>query len=162
MLSLLRRYGVSVAAVIGSILLSASLPTISPASDLFIILSAILFSAWYGGLGPGVFSTLVGALGIAHLMEPQGSIAIASAEEVLRLILFVVTSLAVVFFTSSRKAALGRLSRANEGLIQLTARLNTVREEEQTRLARELHDQLGGLLALIKIYVTSVKRTIKG
>jgi signal transduction histidine kinase len=161
MLSLLRRYGVSVAAVIGSILLTASLPTVSPASSIFIILSAILFSAWYGGLGPGIFSTLVGAVGIAHLMEPRGSIAIDSAEEVLRLILFVVTSLAVVFFASSRKDALIRLARANEGLTQLTARMNTVREEEQARLARELHDQLGGLLALIKIYVTSVKRTIK-
>jgi K+-sensing histidine kinase KdpD len=118
MLSLLRRYGVSVAAVIGSILLTALLPTVSPASSIFIILSAILFSAWYGGLGPGIFSTLVGAVGIAHLMEPRGSIAIDSAEEVLRLILFVVTSLAVVFFASSRKDALIRLARVNEGLTQ--------------------------------------------
>ena len=162
MLSVLRRYGVAGAGAIGSILLAASLPTLSPTSSLFIILSAILFSAWYGGLGPGVFTTLVGALGIAYyLMEPRGSIAIASADEVLRLILFVVTSLAMVFFASSRQVALRRLARANEELTRLTARMNIVREEEQASLARELHDQLGGLLALLKIYVTFVKRTIK-
>jgi signal transduction histidine kinase len=162
MLSVLRRYGVSVAAVIGSILISSYLPTHSPTSSLFVILSAILFSAWYGGSGPGIFTTLVGALGIAYyLMEPRGSIAIDSADEVLRLILFVVTSLAVVFFTVSRRVVQGRLAQANEELTRLTARMNIVREEEQARLARELHDQLGGLLALIKIYVSSARRKIK-
>jgi signal transduction histidine kinase len=161
MLSVLRRYGVSVVAVMGSILIAASLPTRSHASSLFIILSTIMFSAWYGGLGPGVFTTLVGALGIAYyLMEPRNSIAIDSADEVLRLILFVVTSLAVVFFASGRRVVQGRLAQANEELTRLTARVNIVREEERAKLAREIHDQLGSLLSLIKIYVSSVKRPV--
>ena len=161
-LSVLRRYGVSLAVVIGSILINPYLATRFHSSGLFIILAAILFTAWYGGIGPGVFTTLVGALGIAyHLMEPRGSIAINSADDVLRLILFVIISLAVVFFTWSREIALSRLAEANKGLSRLTERLNKIREEEQARLARDLHDQLGGLLVLLKIYVVSVKRMVK-
>jgi two-component system, NarL family, sensor histidine kinase UhpB len=161
-LPVLGRYGVSLAVVIGSILINPYLTTRFDASGLFIILAAILFSAWYGGLGPGLFTTSVGTLGIAyHLMEPRGSIAIDSADQVLRLILFVVTSLVVVFFASSRQAALRRLAQANEGLSRLTERLNIVREEERARLSSEIHDQLGGLLVLLKIYVVAVKRKIK-
>ena len=159
--SFLRRYGVSVASVIGSILISSYLSTLSHASGLFVILAAILFSAWYGGLGPGLFSTFVATLGIAYLMEPRGSIAIDSPDEVLRLILFVITSLAGVFFASRRQAAQRRLVRAHEELTRLTGRMNTVREEEQDRLARELHDQLGGMLTLLKLDVASVQRRIK-
>ena len=159
--SFLRRYGVSVASVIGSILISSYLSTLSTASGLFVILAAILFSAWYGGLGPGLFSTFVATLGIAYLMEPRGSIAIDSPDEVLRLILFVITSLAGVFFASRRQAAQRRLVRAHEELTRLTGRMNTVREEEQARLARELHDQLGGMLTLLKLDVASVQRRIK-
>lgn len=161
-LSLLHRYGVSVAVVIVSILITGLLPTLSSASSLFLILSAIMFSAWYGGLGPGVFVTFLGTLGIAYyFMEPRDSIRVDSADEVLRLCLFVATSLAVVFFVSSRHVAQSRLAQANEGLIGLTARMNLVREEERASLAREIHDQLGGLLALLKIDVASVKRKIK-
>jgi signal transduction histidine kinase len=160
--SFLRRYGVSVAVVIGSILLSAILPILSHSSTLFIILSAILFSAWYGGVGPGLVATFVAALSVAdYLMEPRGSLAISSPDEVLRLNLFVVTALVGVYFASSRQVAQRRLARAHEELTRLTARTNQVREEDRARFAREIRDQLGGSLALLKFDVASLTRKIK-
>lgn len=50
----MRRYCVSIAVVVLSIILTAYLPALSQASSLFTILGAILFSAWYGGLGLGL------------------------------------------------------------------------------------------------------------
>jgi signal transduction histidine kinase len=159
--SFLRRYGVSVGVVIASILLAAVLPTHTQSSSLFIILSAILFGAWYGGKGAGLAATFVAAFGIAgHLMEPRGSIAISSPDEVLRLNLFVVTAIVGVYFASSRQVAQTRLAQANKELTRLAERMNVVREEERARLAREIHDQLGGMLVLLKIDVASVKRKI--
>jgi hypothetical protein len=76
MTSFLRRYGVSVAVVIASILLVAVLPTHSQSSSLFIILAAILFGAWYGGVGLGLPPPSSRLLGLLNLMEPRGSIAI--------------------------------------------------------------------------------------
>ena len=160
--SLLRRYGVSVAVVIVSILFGAYLPALSPASFLFILLPAIFFSTWYGGLGPGVFATFVGTSCVSYyLMAPQHSFVIDAPEEVLRLSLFVAISLVMVFLLSRYQVAQRRVVRVHEDLIRLTTRMNMVREEEQAKLARELHDQLGGLLALLKIDVSIVKRDIK-
>lgn len=43
---------------------------------------------------------------------------------------------------------------------QLAARLNTVREQEQKRIAREVHDELGQLLTALKMDVWWMKRRI--
>lgn len=45
---------------------------------------------------------------------------------------------------------------------QLTARLNTVREEEQKRIAREVHDELGQLLTALKMDVWWMNRQLDG
>ena len=161
-LSLFRRYGISAAVLVVSFFITGTLPALSEASSLFTILGAILFSTWYGGLGPGLFSTLLSTLGIAfHLMEPRNSLFIASQDEVLRLFLFVVISLAVVFFASSRQVIQARLARSNEELGRLTARLQTVRENERTKLARDIHDELGGTLSILKLDVAAMHRHIK-
>jgi signal transduction histidine kinase len=54
-----------------------------------------------------------------------------------------------------RKRAEGELSRSFEQLHALTARLQSVREEERARVAREVHDELGQALTAIKIDLAS-------
>src|SRR2546425_3277779 len=50
-----------------------------------------------------------------------------------------------------RKRAEGALARSRAQLRRLTARLEAVREEERTRIAREIHDQLGQALTALKM-----------
>ena len=45
---------------------------------------------------------------------------------------------------------------------ELARHLQTVREDERSRLARELHDELGGLLTAAKLDVARVKSRLKG
>jgi signal transduction histidine kinase len=47
-------------------------------------------------------------------------------------------------------------------LTELARHLQTVREDERSRLARELHDELGGLLTAAKLDVARVKSRLKG
>src|SRR2546426_2748623 len=56
-------YGVAIGAS-GLALVASSLlePVLDP-SNLPLLLGAIMLSAWYGGLGPGVLATALGALG---------------------------------------------------------------------------------------------------
>ena len=60
---------------------------------------------------------------------------------------------AVVTFRdiTERKRSEERLKKSHEQLRDLTAHLETVREEERTRVAREIHDELGSALTCLKM-----------
>jgi PAS domain S-box-containing protein len=47
--------------------------------------------------------------------------------------------------------ALAELARSNERLRRLSAHLQSVREDERTRIAREIHDELGSVLVALKL-----------
>ncbi|HJQ23666.1 MAG TPA: PAS domain S-box protein [Blastocatellia bacterium] len=51
---------------------------------------------------------------------------------------------------TERVRAEEQLKRSNEELRALSARLHSVREEESTRIAREIHDELGAALSSLK------------
>lgn len=52
---------------------------------------------------------------------------------------------------SARQRVQVRLARSHEELRQLTAALQTIREQERTHIARELHDDLGQMLAALRM-----------
>lgn len=66
---------------------------------------------------------------------------------------------AVLADVTEQKRAKQELHRSFQQLHALTARLQSVREEERTRLARELHDQLGQALTAIRIDLAALKTT---
>lgn len=57
-----------------------------------------------------------------------------------------------------RKQSEEKLLRSREQLRELTRHLEAVREEEQQRLSRELHDELGQTLTALKIDVSWLKK----
>jgi PAS domain S-box-containing protein len=63
---------------------------------------------------------------------------------------------------TERKAAIEALSRSEEQLRALAARLQQAREDEALRIARELHDQLGRCLTAIKMDVAGIERGLTG
>jgi PAS domain S-box-containing protein len=61
-----------------------------------------------------------------------------------------------------RKQAEDALRRSFDELRALTARLQSAREEERTRVAREIHDELGQALTAIKIDLAALIRELPG
>ncbi len=53
--------------------------------------------------------------------------------------------------------ALAEVARTNERLRRLSAHLQSVREDERTRIAREIHDELGSVLVALKLDVGWLK-----
>jgi PAS domain S-box-containing protein len=53
-----------------------------------------------------------------------------------------------------------KLSKALDQLRELSAYLDTVREEERTRIAREIHDELGSMLVALKMDVNWIGRRV--
>lgn len=59
-----------------------------------------------------------------------------------------------------RKRAEESVLQSREQLRALTGRLQSLREEERTRLSREIHDHLGQLLTALKLDLKSVERRV--
>ena len=59
---------------------------------------------------------------------------------------------------SERRQVQEKLTRSHDQLRQLSAALQTIREEERTHIARELHDDLGQLLASLRMDLTLLQR----
>jgi len=72
----------------------------------------------------------------------------------------VVERYGVVMDVTHRKRAEENLQHAFEQLRALAARLENVREEERTRVAREIHDQLGQALTAIKMDLSALSREL--
>ncbi len=58
---------------------------------------------------------------------------------------------------SERERVQRKLARSHDQLRQLSAALQTIREEERTHIARELHDDLGQLLASLRMDLTLLR-----
>jgi len=61
---------------------------------------------------------------------------------------------------TERKRAEEHLRRSGEQLRALATKLQSIREEEKSRIARDLHDELGQALAALKIHLRSLESAI--
>jgi PAS domain S-box-containing protein len=60
---------------------------------------------------------------------------------------------------SDRQRVQEKLTRSHDQLRQLSAALQTIREEERTHIARELHDDLGQMLASLRMDLTLLQQS---
>ncbi|KER70651.1 PAS domain S-box protein [Burkholderia aenigmatica] len=63
---------------------------------------------------------------------------------------------------TERQRAENALKQSREELRELSANLQNVREEEKTRIARELHDDLGQQLTALKMDLSVVEQQLRG
>jgi PAS domain S-box-containing protein len=61
---------------------------------------------------------------------------------------------------SERTRVQEKLTRSHDQLRQLSAALQTIREEERTHIARELHDDLGQILASLRMDLTLLQQAV--
>ena len=134
---------------------------------------AIIFTAWYGEVGPSVVAVVLGFLATAFFFAyPRGSLAIEGLDAQVGTALYVVVALSSVFFSESMHSANRRASsNANELLkkqadvehevnerrdaqiahVTLLRRMVSIQEEERRKISRELHDQCGQDVAALHL-----------
>jgi signal transduction histidine kinase len=153
-------------------LLNPFVPDSHPYTTAFI---ATAFSVWYAGLWASMLTAAVGWLGAKYLFVPLlYSLRIATREERNSAIAYFLISFAIILFGDLSRRTITKQRRAqarlltvqeeleerirqrtvllevtNESLRDLSARLLKVRDEEQRRLARHLHDSTGQTLAVL-------------
>jgi K+-sensing histidine kinase KdpD len=107
------RYSLAGASVALAVLLTVLLFP-EERNTLAIFLVAVVVSALYGGLGPGLFAALLSALGSAYfLLPPVFSLRVLLAEDILRLVLFCVLALLISYLVTRRKHAEENCSMQN-------------------------------------------------
>jgi signal transduction histidine kinase len=174
-----RRYGLAILAAIAALLLRHLLtPFLGENNPYHTVWAAVVFSAWYCGLGPSVVTTLVSMVGVWYwFLPPYHSFRLDDPRTAISGMLgFLFFSGMIIALGESNRRSLAKsrraeedlqnahdeleekikhrtadLAMANESLRELSSRLQQMRDEESRRIARELHDSVGQLLAALSM-----------
>src|ERR671910_1087889 len=123
------RYGVAVLAFGVALLVKLLLDPLTVQDTPFLLVfGAIIVSAWYGGLGPGLFATGLSTLATDYFfLYPVGSFTVFSLEGV-DVVLFVLEGVLVSVLTSSLRST---RDRAQESMLEAGDHLERLRESEE-------------------------------
>ena len=124
-------YGIAVLSVAAA-LTASRLPAIhlqdAPVS---LFLCAVILSAWFGGVGPGLLATALSALAFSYYFLPPIHSLGPKPDEIPRLVIFVVSALFVGSLSAAQRSATESLRRASDDL------KGTVKELQSTNEALE-------------------------
>jgi PAS domain S-box-containing protein len=130
------RYSLALLATAIALLLRVLLaPLLGATNPYHTVWAAVVFSAWYCGLGPSILSVIAGALGVSYLfLAPYHSFRIANSADAFGFVGFLILSgLIVAMGEVNRRSQSARfqqdrlLDLANDAIIELDARDDTVK-----------------------------------
>jgi signal transduction histidine kinase len=174
------RYGLPAAAIAVILLVCHALTGFVGTTTLYILLfPVIVYSALSCGIGPSILA-VVTALGGAEywFISPVHSFRVPDTEQLISMLAFLVASSAVVAMGEAQRQHNQRLrdghvelevkvqertvelDTVNKSLRDLSARLLQLQDDERRRIARELHDSVGQLLAGLTMNLSAVRTDI--
>jgi C4-dicarboxylate-specific signal transduction histidine kinase len=126
-------YGIAVLSVTTALII-ARLPAFHlEAAPVSLFLCAIMFTAWFGGVGPGLLATALSALAFHYyFLPPMHSLAPKTAE-IPRIVIFTVSALIVGLLSAAQRSATESLRRARDdlrGTVQELQRSNEALQAE--------------------------------
>src|SRR5713226_6587825 len=86
------------------------------AAPVSLFLFAVMFSAWVGGVAPGLLATALSALAFYYYFLPPMYSMDAKPGEIPRLVIFMVSALFVGSLTAAQRSAMESLRRARDDL----------------------------------------------
>jgi signal transduction histidine kinase len=111
------RYGLSIFSIGLSVLISEFLESRWKSSPFVSVFTcAIVLSAWFGGLGPGLLSVILSVLAFDYYFLPPTHSLVPNSNEVPRLILFAVAAFVVGLLSSAQRGSAESLRRARDTL----------------------------------------------
>jgi PAS domain S-box-containing protein len=138
-----RRYGVALSTVALVLLLILLVSPLTAQTGFSLLLAAVVLSAWYGGLWPGLLAMALSVLGSAcFLLPPRYSLAIATSGDLVSLGAFVLVSLLVTWLNVSRQGAEEALQRANAALEQRVQDRTAVLAHANAALQAEMAERM--------------------
>ena len=175
------RYGLPAIAVVAILTACHALSGFVNTATLYILLFPVIFySALACGVGPSILTMVTALVGIKYwFVPPIHSFRFFDTFEVISILAFVFASGAIVAMGEARRRHNQRLrdgqtelevkvqqrtlelDTANQSLRDLSARLMQLQDDERRRIARELHDSVGQLLAGLSMNLANVRGDIE-
>jgi len=140
-----------------------------------VALAAVSFCAWYCGLIPSSLSALLATAVLKFwVLPPVHTLRFSNPRQILDLLIFLLASALLIAMAEvhrrdnqTLRIAQGELETrvqertaeldlANQSLRELTARVMQLQDEERRRIARELHDSVGQMLAALSMNLVAV------
>ncbi|MFZ0953254.1 MAG: histidine kinase [Candidatus Sulfotelmatobacter sp.] len=175
------RYAVALTATAVALLMRlAANPVLGDFAPYITLLPAVAFCAWYCGVGPSILSVVLALFGARYwFIPPVHSFHIVGTAQVAGILAFFVASGVLVAMGEVRRRREEVLSaaqlelqeavrqrtveldRTNQNLRELSARLMQLQDDERRRIARELHDSVGQMLAALGMNLAAVGTDIE-
>ncbi len=109
-------YGIAVLSVAAALIISRWPALHLEAAPVSLFLCAVMFSAWFGGVGPGLLATALSGLAFYYYFLPPMYSLAAKPEEIPRLVIFAVSALFVGSLSAAQRSATESLRRARDDL----------------------------------------------
>jgi signal transduction histidine kinase len=170
------RYAVALLATLVALLARLVLnPILGDSIPYVALVPAVAFSAWYCGVGPAILSAMLALAGARYwFLVPVHSLGIVDRVQAIGILAFVSASGILIAMGEARRRneqglwaarrdveetvreRTAELDRSNESLRELSARFLQLQDEERRRIARELHDSVGQMLAALGMNLDAV------
>jgi signal transduction histidine kinase len=179
-INLFMRYALPLAVTLAVLSACHAFPGFFGNTTLYILLFLVVtYSAWCCGIRPSIFVVLVAIVGAKYwFIPPIRSFRVPDIAQSISILAFMFASTAVVIMGEVRrrhnqqlqngqaelevrvKERTVELDTANKGLRELSARLLQLQDDERRRIARELHDSIGQLLAGLTMNLSAARADI--
>jgi K+-sensing histidine kinase KdpD len=139
----IRRYGLSLLFVAAALLASVALQPLFPHPFLFLFFAAVVASAWFGGMLPGLFSVLISTVAVDYFFVPPLYSFGVKTTEVSYFAAFVICSLFAGWVSASKKKSEEELKQTRNQLQMVVAERTAALQLSTTELQEnERHIQL--------------------
>jgi len=136
-------YGIAVLSVTTALILTQWPALRLEAAPLSLFLLAVMFSAWFGGVAPGLLATALSTPAFYYYFLPPTHSLAAKPEEIPRFTVFVVSLLFVGLLSSTQRSATESLRRARDELEGIVQELQSANEALQTESLERKHAEEG-------------------
>lgn len=170
------RFLAPVISVLAALGLALSARSVFVTTSYSLFLAAVMFSAWYGGLTPGLVAILFSLLALDRFLVPPELSGVLSRDDIVHLGMFLLVAGIINHLNRARmraekslleshqhlEAQIGErtadLQHANETLTRLSGQLMRLQDEERRNMARLLHETVAQSLVAVKMDLAVIKR----
>jgi signal transduction histidine kinase len=179
------RYVLAILIAIGALFFrQLLLPLLGESNPFHTAWPAVIFAAWYCGMGPAIVTAILEVVGIWYwFLPPAHTFTLSDPKsEISGMVGFLVFSGFIIALGEAYRRSLFRsqsaeqrlqkahdelertvkertvdLTRANENYRELSVQVLRLQDEERRRIARELHDGVGQILAALSMNIARVR-----